>query len=79
MGRKYKTVDIYIHIVDSFCCRAETNTTLQSNYTSIKQIIYKKEKIQGYIVQHREDSQYFIVTINGAQPLKIVIHYIIHL
>ena len=28
--------DIGIHIADSFCCAEETNTTLQSNYTSIK-------------------------------------------
>ena len=36
-------------------------------------------KLQGYIVQHREYSQYFIVTINGAELLKIVDHYVVHL
>ena len=28
--------DICIHIADSYCCTAETNTTLQRNYISIK-------------------------------------------
>ena len=28
--------DICIHIADSLCYTAETNTTLQSNYTPIK-------------------------------------------
>ena len=28
--------DIGIHIADSIHCAAETNTTLESNYTSIK-------------------------------------------
>ena len=27
--------DICIHIADALCCTAETNTTLQSNYTPI--------------------------------------------
>ena len=29
---------ICTHIADSFCCIAETNTTLQSNYTPIKNL-----------------------------------------
>ena len=29
--------------------------------------MYKINKLQRYIVQHREHSQYFIVTINGVQ------------
>ena len=28
--------DIYIHIADSLFCTAETNTTLESNYSPIK-------------------------------------------
>ena len=36
--------DICIHIPDSFCGTAETNTTLQSNYTPLK-IIKKKIKV----------------------------------
>ena len=36
-------------------------------------------KLQGYIVQHGEFSKYFIITINGIQPLKIVNHYVVHL
>ena len=27
---------------------------------------YKINKLQGYVVQHREYSQYFIITINGV-------------
>ena len=45
--------DICIHIADSGCCTAETNTTLQSNYTPImirtkikKNSNRKKEKQQ---------------------------------
>ena len=34
---------IRVCIADSLCCRAETNTTLQSNYTPIK--IWKKQKL----------------------------------
>ena len=26
---------------------------------------------QGCIVQHEENSQYFVITINGSQPLKL--------
>ena len=39
----------------------------------------KINKLQGYIIQHREYSQYFIITINRVQPLKIVNHYVVHL
>ena len=38
-----------------------------------------QNKLQGYVVQHGEYSQYFIVTINGVLPLKIVTRYIVHL
>ena len=33
--------------------------------------MYKIDKIQGYIVQHMEYSQYFIITLNGVQSIKI--------
>ena len=33
-------------------------------------IIYKINKLQGCILQHREYSQYFTVTINKIEPLK---------
>ena len=37
MGKTSKNRwDTCIHITDSVCCTAETNTTLQSNYTPIK-------------------------------------------
>ena len=29
--------NIYVYITESLCCTAKTNTTLQINYTSIKQ------------------------------------------
>ena len=41
--------------------------------------MYKINNLQGHIVQHREYSQYFIITINGVQPLKIVNHYLVHM
>ena len=34
-------------------------------------IVYKINKLQGCIVQHREYSQYFIATINKIESLKI--------
>ena len=33
---------------------------------------------RGYIVQQREYSQYFIITINGISALKTVNHYTVH-
>ena len=41
--------------------------------------MYKINKLQGYIVQHREYSRNFIITINGIYSLKIVNHYVVHL
>ena len=32
----------------------------------VQTTMYKINELQGYIVQHREYSQYFIVTINGV-------------
>ena len=34
--------------------------------------MYKINKLQGYIVQHKEYSQYFTITIIGISPLKSV-------
>lgn len=34
------------------------------------QTIMYKSKLQGYIVQQREDSQYVIITINEYNPFK---------
>ena len=33
--------------------------------------VYKINKPQGCIVQHREYSQYFTITVNGILPLKM--------
>ena len=43
-GRGYG--DICIHIADSLCYTAATNTTMQSNYTPIKML--KKKKLQTW-------------------------------
>ena len=42
--------DIHTHIADSLCYTAETNTTLQSNYTPIK--ILKKKKSHCHCCDH---------------------------
>ena len=42
-------------------------------------LMYNISKLQGYIVQHRVYSQYFIMTINRILPLKIMNHCIVHL
>ena len=42
-------------------------------------MMYKINRLQGYIVQHREYDLYFIITINGVQALKIVNYYVVHL
>ena len=36
--------------------------------------MYKINKLQGYIAQHREDSQYFLITLNGVETVKILNH-----
>ena len=36
--------DICMHIADSLCCTVEMNTTLQSNYTPIKNKLKIKHK-----------------------------------
>ena len=38
-----------------------------------------KIKLHGQIVQHREYSQYFIVTANGVLALKTANCYVVHL
>ena len=39
--------------------------------------MYDINKLQGYIILHRAYSQYFIITINGVQPLKITNHHVV--
>ena len=41
--------------------------------------MYKINKVQGYIIQHRAYSQYFIITLNGVLSIKILNHYVAHL
>ena len=38
---------------------------------------YAQNKLQLYIIQHRENNQYSRIIINGAYALKIVNHYIV--
>ena len=38
-----------------------------------------KTKLHGQIVQHREYSQYFIITANGILALKTANCYVVHL
>ena len=45
----------------------------------IRTTMYKINKLQGYKVQHKEYSQYFIITVNGISSSKIVNHYYVHL
>ena len=40
---------------------------------------YLWNSLQGYIIQHREYSQYFKITKNGIWHLKIINHYFVHL
>ena len=39
---------------------------------------YVWNKLQGYIVQHEECSQNFIITMTGVQQLKTMNHSILH-
>ena len=39
----------------------------------------KINKIQGYVVQHWEYSQYFIIILNGRYAITILNHYVIYL
>ena len=39
----------------------------------------KISQLQGYIVQHREYSQFFIITINGIKSLKFLNNYVVYL
>ena len=36
--------------------------------------MYKINKLQGYVAHHRDYSQYFIITINGGESIKILNH-----
>ena len=52
-----------------------------NNFRKVQTTRYKinKIRIQGGNVQHREYGQYFIITLNGRQSIKIANHYAIHL
>lgn len=44
----------------------------------VQTFMYKINKLQGHIAQHREYSQYFTVTANGVEVFKIVNYYVVH-
>ena len=39
----------------------------------------KVNKLQGYVILYRECGQHFIITINGALPLKATNHDAVYL
>ena len=53
----------------------------KNNFRKVQTTRYKinKIRIQGGNVQHREYGQYFKITLNGRQSIKIANHYAIHL
>ena len=42
-------------------------------------MMYKVNKLRGYIVQHREYNQYFTITLNAIYSIKNLNHYVVHL
>ena len=50
---------------------------MSGKFRGIKYSVWNK--LQGYIVQCGEYNQYFIININGVQPLKIMNHYTVYL
>ena len=46
--------------------RYEEQDTGRGLRNTIYLFMCKVNNLQGYIVQHREESQYFIITINGV-------------
>ena len=71
-GRRLKREgNISILIADSLCCKAETNTTLYSNYTSI----FKKEQERLSIFKLR----YNAVLVSSVLESDSVIHIYIYI
>ena len=54
-----KMTNIYIH---SFVGRGRTGV----GNSEVQTTMYKINKLQGYIVQHRKYIQYFIITLTGV-------------
>ena len=40
--------------------------------------LHKANRVQRYIIQHREHSQYYIITINGVSFIKFFNPYVVH-
>ena len=62
---------VCMHMADSCCCIAETNTTLQSNYSPIKNkklnSFLKKKKRLGPLIRERSTA-YLMQDVYEKQP-----------
>ena len=67
-GKEYKK-RMYIHITELLCCIAEMNTTLEINYTSIKNVL-KKSKIHNLQCLHSW-GETGSVTVDGGEKSKL--------
>ena len=43
-----------------------------------KDTMHEIKKLQIYILLHGECSQYYIITVSGVKPLKLMNHYVAH-
>ena len=51
--------------MDRGVCQVTVHGVTQSQ-TQLQRLSTHAHELQGYIVQHKEHKQYFIITINGA-------------
>ena len=49
--------------------RDEGRGKIRAGDKEVQTIMYELNKLRGYTVQHREYSQYLIMTVNGAYNL----------
>ena len=45
--------------------RGRGEATRKVGSQEVKTAMYKINKVQGYVVQHKDYSQYFLITLNG--------------
>ena len=65
---KREGIYVYIHIDDSFVCTAETNTTLCSNYTTLKKNYKKKNHHQTFVIPSSQKAE--------SYPYRVSIFFI---
>ena len=64
--------DMYIHVADSLCCTAETNTTLQSTYTLITKIKNKTKRPRKVILDTNSSrNQIILVLLSISFPIPL--------